>query len=315
MTSCEWALPPGWAVTADGVLSLPCPPALAESARAFLDGGPQPPAVPRLAATVMLLRPGSSGGPRGDIEVFMLRRSTRMTFAGGALVFPGGRADDRDGEDVSWAGPSPQAWAGRLGCDPDTARAAVVAAVRELFEESGVLLAGRGPGHVVTAVDTAGWAGDQQRLAEHQTSLAEVLGRHGLVLRSDLLGLCGHWVTPEFEPRRYDTYFFSARLPAGQTASCTSSEAVAEHWVTPQAVLAAAARSEIGLLPPTAHSIAQLAECVSAEQFVHENLVAERLMLIPIERRDGGIALSCRLPIPPSAGASGSPSHQKEVTQ
>ena len=113
------------------------PPQLVDDARAFSDGTREP-AEPRNAATVVLLR-GSAEGP----EVYLLRRQTSMAFAAGMCVFPGGGVDPRDFDhEVAWAGPGPDAWAARLGTDEATARALVCAAVRETFEESGVLLAG-----------------------------------------------------------------------------------------------------------------------------------------------------------------------------
>lgn len=312
-TSTEQAVLPGWELTADGHLSLPCPPVLAGTARAWLTGGSSPGVDPKPAATVMLVRPGRRGM---DTEVFMLRRAASMAFLAGAVVFPGGKVDPRDSESIGWCGPSAEVWGGRLGCGAEEAKAVVVAAVRELFEEGGVLLAGTGPGHVVTALDTPEWVAEVERLEAHESSLAEVLARHGLVIRSDLLSLRGHWVTPEFEPRRYDTYFFAAVLPEGQETYSTTTEADADRWVRPRTVLEAAAEGRLGLFPPTAHTLAQLAGCESAHQFVHEDVVIERLMLVPIERQDGDVVLFCRLPSAPGnparAGRSAIP--EKEVS-
>src|SRR5690349_24651184 len=113
------------------------PESLVEHARAFTSGS-ETPAEPRLAATVILMRPGRSGP-----EVYLLQRQTSMAFAGGMCVFPGGGVDPRDFDsDVAWAGPDAATWAHRLGTDEATAHALVCAAVRETFEESGVLLAG-----------------------------------------------------------------------------------------------------------------------------------------------------------------------------
>src|SRR5687768_15405555 len=139
------------------VQRLPLPDALVAQARSYAGGGATP-AEPRDAATVVLLRPGSSGA--AGSEVYLLRRQTSMAFAGGMCVFPGGGVDPRDFDPPSdegpglvdrglWAGPSPAEWAARLGCDEPMARALVCAAVRETFEESSVLLAGAGPSEVV----------------------------------------------------------------------------------------------------------------------------------------------------------------------
>ena len=122
----------------------------------------------------------------------MLRRSPRMVFAPGALVFPGGRVDDSDAQRPPWAGPAPQEWAGWLGCSPSEAAGVVTSAVRELFEESGVLLAGDSERRHVAALDGPGWVRDRERLAAHQVSLSDVLSERGLMLRSDLLGVRGH---------------------------------------------------------------------------------------------------------------------------
>ncbi|MBU4335834.1 MAG: NUDIX domain-containing protein, partial [Actinobacteria bacterium] len=212
---------------------------------AYLAGGPATPAVPRYAATVMLVRPAPR---RRGSEVFMLRRAAAMAFAAGAMVFPGGRVDDSDSDAVTgWAGPSPQQWAQRMDCPVDTARAVVTAAVRELFEETGVLLAGSGPGSVVRDLDGPQWAEDRVRLAGHELSMGELAARRGLVLRTDLLGLRSHWLTPEFEPRRYDTYFFAAAVPEGQNpASCTT-EASEELWARPHQLFVEAAVGRVML--------------------------------------------------------------------
>ena len=120
-------------------MRIPLPPQLVEQARAFA-AGERTPAEPRDAATVVLMRPGTTAtGP----EVYLLRRQASMAFAAGMCVFPGGGVDPRDFDHaVAWAGPAPAEWAERLGTDEATARALVCAAVRETFEESGVLLAG-----------------------------------------------------------------------------------------------------------------------------------------------------------------------------
>jgi len=118
------------------------PRGLAERALQIADGRLEP-AVPRDAATVILLRPDASAGEGGGIEAFLLRRTAELEFAPGAYVFPGGSVDAPDADpSVGWAGPGPGDFAALLDVPPDRARALVCAAVRETFEESGVLLAG-----------------------------------------------------------------------------------------------------------------------------------------------------------------------------
>lgn len=147
----------------------------------------------RRAATVLLLR-DTGGGP----AVHMLRRRTSMAFAGGAYAYPGGGVDPRDDEQhVRWAGPTREWWARRLGVDGTAeAQAIVCAAVRETYEEAGVLLAGPTPETVVGDTTGADWEADRAALVARETSFAEFLDRRGLVLRSDLLGAWARWVTP-----------------------------------------------------------------------------------------------------------------------
>ncbi|HLX51674.1 MAG TPA: NUDIX hydrolase [Streptosporangiaceae bacterium] len=233
------------------------PTALAARVRAAVEAG-TPPMEPRDSATVMLLRP-SIGGP--GIEVYMLRRRRSMSFAAGAYAYPGGSVDSRDTDaGISWTGPDVTQWAGWLGATPELARGLVCAAVRETFEESGVLLAG------ASARDTnvpppAVLEPDRLSLLGRSLSLAGLLAKHRLVLRSDLLKPWARWVTPELEGRRYDTRFFAAVLPDGQHPWEIRDEADELAWLTPATVLAAAANGEATLMPPTAVTLSELAAC------------------------------------------------------
>jgi 8-oxo-dGTP pyrophosphatase MutT (NUDIX family) len=183
-----------------------------------------------------------------------------MAFAPGAMVFPGGSVDARDAdEDVAWAGPDAAAWGEILSVPPGLARALVCAAVRETFEESGVLLAGGSADSVVADTTSPDWERDRQALLDRSVSLAELLARRGLVVRSDLLRAWARWITPVVEPRRFDARFFVAALPAGQRTRDVSGEATAVAWIEPAAALAAGRAGEIQLWPPTAVSLAELA--------------------------------------------------------
>jgi 8-oxo-dGTP pyrophosphatase MutT (NUDIX family) len=209
----------------------------------------------RAAATVLLVRDGVAG-----LEVHLLRRTKGMPFAGGMTAYPGGGVDERDGDtDVAWAGPPPAAWAAAFGCDERRARELVCAAVRETFEEAGVLLAGPGPDVVVADVSGDDWEGQRRALLARELSLAELLAGRGLVLRADLLRPFAHWITPPGEPRRYDTAFFAALLPAGQEARDVSGEADEAEWTTPAAALQQHAAGTRPMLPPTIHTLGQLA--------------------------------------------------------
>jgi 8-oxo-dGTP pyrophosphatase MutT (NUDIX family) len=213
-----------------------------------------PPAEPRQAATVLLLRDGPAG-----LEVYLQRRTKGMPFAGGMTAYPGGGVDPRDGDtEIGWSGPAPTQWATAFGCDDRTARELVCAAVRETFEEAGVLLAGPDGGSVVPDVSGAEWEAQRQALLSRELSLAELLADRGLVLRSDLLRPFAHWITPPVEPRRYDTKFFAAALPVGQEARHVSGEADEVSWLTPSAALAELDAGARPMLPPTSHTLGQL---------------------------------------------------------
>jgi 8-oxo-dGTP pyrophosphatase MutT (NUDIX family) len=233
---------------------------LGETAMAILSGG-RVPAQPRDAATVMLLRPAAGG-----LEVYMLRRHASMAFAPGAYVFPGGSVDARDAdEEVAWTGPDAGEWGRVFDAPPALARALVCAAVRETFEESGVLLAGESADSVVADTTSDDWEADRRALLDRSVSLAELLGRRRLVLRADLLRPWSRWITPVVEPRRFDTRFFAAALPAGQRARDVSGEASEVAWIAPETALKAGERGEIRLFPPTAVTLSELAACGDLE--------------------------------------------------
>ena len=222
------------------------PPEAVLIAQEYADGS-RTPVEPRDAATVVLTRAGSDGP-----EVYLLSRQRSMSFAAGMAVFPGGGVDPRDAvESTPWAGPAPAEWADRLGCAQDEARALVCAAVRETFEECGVLLAGPSADSVVGDVSADDWEADRVALESREISLSELLTRRGLVLRSDLLGAWAGWTTPVFEAKRYRTWFFVAALPEGQVTRDVSSESVSVSWMPAGAAVAAAEEGELALMPPT----------------------------------------------------------------
>ncbi len=234
------------------------PTGLLERARALQEGRLE--VVPtRDAATVALLR-DTDAGP----EVYLLRRVRAMAFAGGAHVFPGGSVDPADAgaEELAWAGPSPSDWARWLRCDEPLARALVCAAVRETFEESGVLLAGPSPDQVLADVSTDEWEAERASLEAREQSLSQLLTRRGLVLRADLLRPLAHWITPEVETRRFDTRFFLARMPAGQACRDAGSEADERIWIAPRHALEAG----YNLMPPTLAVLRDLAEAGDVDQ-------------------------------------------------
>ncbi len=207
------------------------------------------------AATVVLLREGADG-----LEAYLLRRVQTMAFAAGMYVFPGGSVDPRDTDmpATAWSGASIDAWGRLLKSDDGLTRALACASVRETFEESGVLLAGEHAGEVVADTTGDDWEADRQALLDRSLAFAALLERRGLVLRTDLLRPWAHWITPEIEPKRYDTRFFVAALPAGQRTRDVGGEADRVAWMRPQTALERFRDGELGMLPPTAYTLAEL---------------------------------------------------------
>ncbi|MGZ4611942.1 MAG: NUDIX hydrolase [Kineosporiaceae bacterium] len=214
------------------------------------DGLPLHPAAPvRDAATVMLVRDRAPGP--GGVEVFAFRRVPRMVFAPGMLVFPGGSVDPGDADPrTPWVGPPPA---------PDGP--AVVAAVRETFEECGVLLARDAAGRPPDAGELSApeWEQRREALAAGRAGLAGVLAVAGLRLSADDLRPWARWVTPPFENRRFDTRFFVAALPPGQLARDLGGEGERAAWLDPARAVAAHAAGELPMLPPTLVCLEELA--------------------------------------------------------
>lgn len=212
------------------------------------------------AATVVLVRSASAG-----LETYLLRRHTRSGFMGGAFVFPGGKLDEGDQAEALQSYVSPEV---RRACaaaleptfgKPLSERQAVglfLAAYRELFEESGVLLgATPGAGGVWRA-----------RLNSGQAGMAELLADTGLRPPLAELLYFAHWITPSIEPRRFDTRFFLAAMPPGQEASVDDKEATESRWLSPAAALAAHASGELYLPPPTRAVLTELSAAGDVEQ-------------------------------------------------
>jgi 8-oxo-dGTP pyrophosphatase MutT (NUDIX family) len=209
---------------------MPLPAAMLQRARDFTG----PPAPARPAATVVLLRPTA-----GTFEVYLLRRASTMVF-GGVHAFPGGGVDRNDLPRTVRSD-----WPQRLGVPEPEAKAVVGAAARELFEEAGILLAGPAGDELVGDVSGDDWEADRVAVHRRELTMTELLDRRDLRLRDDLLFPWARWITPEFEPRRFDTWFFVAALPPAQTARDVSGEADRTMWISP------AAADGLAMLPPT----------------------------------------------------------------
>jgi 8-oxo-dGTP pyrophosphatase MutT (NUDIX family) len=215
-------------------------------------------AVPaRPAATVMLLRDAERGG----IEVLMVRRATSAVFAAGRYVFPGGAVDDADrAPDIAASvdGLDDRTASGLLGIDAG-GLAFWVAAIRECFEEAGVLLARTAAGAAFTVDGDERWAVHRGEL-----SMVELCRRHAVVLDAPALRYVSHWITPAgYTPRRFDTRFFLAAIPPGQDGRHDDIELVDSRWVRPGDALAAARRGDLVLLEPTAANLQLIEGCES----------------------------------------------------
>jgi len=217
---------------------------------------PAPSDVPvRPAATVMLLRDAHTGSESGGLEVFMLRRTNNAAFAGGMYVFPGGRVDAADGEgDEAFA----------------------MAAVRECFEESGVLLAVDADGRTVR--DGHPVLDHRHGVHDGTVDVRALALDHGLTLSVGDLVWMSHWITPKGESaRRFDTRFFMVACPQGQTSHHDDSETVASMWVEPADALARWESGELQLMPPTVDNLGFLA----AHSDVPSAMVAARAVGTP----------------------------------
>jgi len=211
----------------------------------------------RPASTVVLLRPAE------PVEVFLVRRSDSIAFMGGAHVFPGGRVDATDRlDDIEATSDGMTAAVARMSDVPaDVAVAHHVAALRELFEEAGVLLA-----RPLTARSTSQLERHRRELLAGTVAFADIIRAERLRLALDELAYFAHWVTPEIETRRFDTRFFIARAPDGQTPVHDEGETSHSEWLAPLAAIEQCRSGMISLPPPTWTTLSMLSRFGSIEE-------------------------------------------------
>jgi len=200
--------------------------------------------LPRAAATLVLLRPGSDGP-----EALMIQRVQSAAFLGGAYVFPGGALDEDDAGPRSFRrvrGLTDVEASARLGL-PQRGLAYWVAAVRECFEEAGVLLAVTQDGKQIAA--------EEAQALSRKAPFIEMLESANLYIPADCVAYYGHWITAPGRSRRFDTRFFVAQAPEGQQGSHDAAEALHHVWIRPQAALERGSRGEIELVPATQHTL------------------------------------------------------------
>jgi 8-oxo-dGTP pyrophosphatase MutT (NUDIX family) len=212
---------------------------------------PDPPVTPRDSATVIVLRDGPAG-----LEVFMLERHIASDFLGGAYVFPGGTVDARDTDPAAATYLDAPA---RSDDDPSF----LLCAIRETFEEAGILFARQG-GKPVRLV--GGGPDEERRFTGYRAescgrggSLADLAEREGLRWAGDLLHYYQRWVTPEFAPKRYDARFFVALMPEGQEPLHDDIETTASTWIRPADAIAQAREGLFSIIFPTRKTLESLA--------------------------------------------------------
>lgn len=222
------------------------------------------PSVPKESATVILVR----SHPSDAWNVFLARRHSRSSFMAEAYVFPGGQIADADRDEelqnfISLpAGFDPRALLKDDSLSPETAQSLFVCAIRETFEETGVLIARIRDGSLLKLTSkeqNARFAAYRGELNEGRTTLGEIARRENLLFPLDALIPYAHWITPEFLPKRFSTRFFLAALPEGQSAATDQGELTDSLWAKPEEFLHRYRGREIVLMPPTLKTLEELA--------------------------------------------------------
>src|ERR1700755_1848261 len=211
----------------------------------------EPAKPPRPASTILLLRDNAAS----EIEVFMMVRHYEIDFNSGALVFPGGSVDKGDQEIIA----RPEFYSGGEGLDA-AALSFRIAAIRETFEESGILLARpHGSTNLVDATRAAETESvHRAALREGKTSFPKVVADSGVVLALDELISYAHWITPEGMPKRFDTWFFLAAAPPEQVGAHDGRESTDSIWLSPREALAGGETGRFKLPFPTPRNLIKL---------------------------------------------------------
>ncbi len=258
------------------------------------------PVAPRPAATVMIVRDGPHTS--APLEVLLLRRNPHADFVGGAHVFPGGAVDPDDGglraERLSH-GFTDEVASGTLGLGSG-GLAYWVAAVRECFEEAGLLLARHADGEAVSFSDplvARRFASHRAALNAREHSFLDVVESERLSLSVDALHYFAHWITPDGSPRRYDTRFFVAAAPEGQTPAPDAVETISDVWVRPTDALERHRAGEMELILPTISNLQAIGRFATAPQLLAAARAARRVpTVLPRVVRDEGGGVRLLLP-------------------
>jgi len=242
------------------------------------------PAPPRPATTVLLLRPSVPGEGTSPLEVFMVVRHHAIDSFSGALVFPGGKLEDADGDARLRARCG---GADRIADDELKFR---IAGVREAFEECGVLLARkRGQRALIAAADLKAieekW---RAKLAKDEASIIDLVEAEDLEIATDLMVPFAHWITPAFVPKRFDTWFFLAEAPEDQIALHDGSESVDSVWIGAQQAIDEATAGRRTLVHATLKNLELLAETTTVTEAIAAACARKVVTVQPwLESRDG----------------------------
>jgi 8-oxo-dGTP pyrophosphatase MutT (NUDIX family) len=251
---------------------------------------------PRPASTILLLR--DSAATRGEFEVFMMVRHYEIDFNSGALVFPGGSVDKNDQEIIA----SPELYSGE-GLDPGDLSFRI-AAIRETFEESGILLARpQGSKDLVDAKRAAAIeAAHRAALCEGKTTFSKVLTDNALQLALDELVPYAHWITPEGMPKRFDTWFFLAAAPPEQAGAHDGKESTDSIWLSPREAVAGGESGRFKLPFPTTRNLIRLGKQTSVSAALDDSRGKPVVTVMPVMTKLNG---GRQLRIPREAGYDG----------
>jgi 8-oxo-dGTP pyrophosphatase MutT (NUDIX family) len=251
---------------------------------------------PRPASTILLLRDNVAGR---EIEVFMMVRYYEIDFNSGALVFPGGSVDKGDNEIIARS----ELYSGGEGLDA-ASLSFRIAAIRETFEESGILLARpRGSNGLIDAKKASEIeASHRAVLCEGKTTFLKVLADNGLVLALDELVPYAHWITPEGMPKRFDTWFFLAAAPPEQVGAHDGRESTDSIWVSPREALAGGESGRFKLPFPTTRNLIRLGKQPSVRAALDDMRGKPIVTVMPVMTKLNG---GRQLRIPREAGYDG----------
>jgi len=239
------------------------------------------------AATILMLRDGPEG-----LEVFMVVRHHQIDFASGALVFPGGKVDDGDAQVRDRC-------EGAKAAD-DIALALLVGAIREAFEECGILLARpKGGSSLVSGERLASMEHYRDRLHANELSIRDFLEQEDLVLACDKLQPFAHWITPTMMPKRFDTHFYLAEAPSDHLAIHDGKESVDSIWISPATALEGATTGKYTIIFPTRLNVELLGESNTVASAMEMAKARDIVTVLPwTEQREDGNYLC----IPADAG-------------